>query len=280
MATPAAPKRSRRMTPALDASSDGGTDRQFSISLSRGIDVLRVFTASEPALKSRAISDRTGLPKATVSRITYTLSRLGYLRQDENGAYRLATAVLSLCHPLLASMRLRQIARPILQDLATRSGCTVNLALCEGTKAIYVDSVQSNLVNPFHPDIGSAAPLLRSSIGRAMILAHQDLERAQLLNRIKIDDPSNFEMSLRYLHADEALMTTQGHCRGRGTWLPDIDAIATPIPLARGSEVAAISCTRPIVPHDTTDLEDFVPQLIEAARQIAYEFRSKARASE
>jgi len=270
----------RRVVPSLDAASDGGLDRQFSMNLARGLEVMRAFTAAAPVLTNRAISERTGLPKATVSRLTYTLSRMGFLRQDAHGAFRLAIAVLSLSHPLLASMTLRQAARPVLQGLAQRTRCTVNLALCERVHAVYVDSVRSDLDNPHLPDIGSTAPLLRSSIGRALILCHDEPERVKLLNRIKLDDPAHHEAGIGFLAADAALLRAQGHCRGRGSWLPDIDAIAAPVPLPVGSEKAAISCTRVLRSGDPVDLEAFCPLLVEAAADIAREYRERVLAGD
>jgi hypothetical protein len=57
-------------------------DRQFATTLARGLEVLRCFTPLEPLLGNKEISVRTGLPKPTVSRLTYTLTKLGYLRHN------------------------------------------------------------------------------------------------------------------------------------------------------------------------------------------------------
>src|SRR6267378_1268989 len=51
-------------------------DRQFATTLARGLEVLRCFTPLEPLLGNKEISVRTGLPKPTVSRLTYTLTKL------------------------------------------------------------------------------------------------------------------------------------------------------------------------------------------------------------
>src|SRR2546423_6603602 len=94
-------------------------DRQFATTLARGLEVLRCFTPLEPLLGNKEISVRTGLPKPTVSRLTYTLTKLGYLRHNMRlGKYQLGSAVLSIGYPLLASMNLRQVARPLLKELA------------------------------------------------------------------------------------------------------------------------------------------------------------------
>jgi len=90
-------------------------DRQFATTLARGLEVLRCFTPLEPLLGNKEISVRTGLPKPTVSRLTYTLTKLGYLRHNMRlGKYQLGSAVLSIGYPLLASMNVRQVARPLM----------------------------------------------------------------------------------------------------------------------------------------------------------------------
>ena len=48
-------------------------DRNFVTALARGLDVLRCFRENETALTNTDFSERTGLPKATVSRLTHTL---------------------------------------------------------------------------------------------------------------------------------------------------------------------------------------------------------------
>src|SRR5438309_3969472 len=55
------------------------TDRSFVVALSRGLDVLRAFHPNDGLLGNQEIAARTNLPKPTVSRLTYTLTKLGYL---------------------------------------------------------------------------------------------------------------------------------------------------------------------------------------------------------
>lgn len=51
-------------------------------SLTRGLDILRAFAANDATLGNQQLIERTGLPKATVSRLTATLVSLGYLHHD------------------------------------------------------------------------------------------------------------------------------------------------------------------------------------------------------
>jgi hypothetical protein len=75
------------------------SDRQFVTSLARGLEVLRAFNPENGSLGNQELAQRTGLPKATVSRLTHTLTTLGYLDYDPRLArIMIAPAVLSLGH--------------------------------------------------------------------------------------------------------------------------------------------------------------------------------------
>src|ERR1700761_9381206 len=72
----------------------GATDRSFVVALSRGLDVLRAFQPHDGLLGNQEIAARTNLPKPTVSRLTYTLTKLGYLTPVPRfEKYKLAPAV-------------------------------------------------------------------------------------------------------------------------------------------------------------------------------------------
>ena len=71
-------------------------DRHFVTALARGLDVLASFRSFETRLGNAELAQRCGLPKSTVSRLTHTLTELGYLRLDpEQAKYQLGAAVPS-----------------------------------------------------------------------------------------------------------------------------------------------------------------------------------------
>ena len=131
-------------------------DRQFATTLARGLEVLRCFTPLEPMLGNKEISVRTGLPKPTVSRLTYTLTKLGYLRHNMRlGKYQLGSAVLSIGYPLLASMSIRQIARPFMKELADYANGSVNMGIRDRLNMVYVEACRSGNLTTL-PDIGTS----------------------------------------------------------------------------------------------------------------------------
>lgn len=249
---------------------DTSTDRNFSSNLARGLDVLRAFTATDPVLSNREISDRTGLPKPTVSRLTYTLTTLGYLsRVEQFQKFRLAAGVLSLSYPMLAGMRVRQVARPHMERIARETGCTVNLAMRDQLTAVYVDTCRVDGGNIYQPDIGSTRPLLCTAIGRALIFGASPAERTAILNRLKVLAPEQIERDHGFWEAEQKHYPIRGYTYSTGDWRREIHGIAVPIRQPRREEPVALTCTISayLLGPDTLKTE-VAPRLLDAVRQI------------
>lgn len=258
------------LLPGLVNPHDLSEDRQFSMNLARGMQVLRGFTSSEPLLGNRQISDRTGLPKPTVSRLTYTLTLLGYLSYNANAKkYQLGSGLLSLGYPLLASMGIRQLARPIVEQLARDTGCTVNFGIRDRTNVVYVDTARVDKTNEQRPDIGSTRPLLVAAIGRALILACPPSEQRTILNYLKVQDRAHFNQYRSIWENDRKLFAAHGYCHSRGDWRPEIHAIGVPVHLSKSEPPMAMSCSLSgqNIPKSRL-VSDALPKLIDAARRL------------
>lgn len=254
--------------PGLLGVDELATDRQFATNLARGLDVLRAFTPSDPMLGNREIADRTGLPKATVSRLTYTLTALGYLtRLEKLQKYRLGSGVLSLGYPLLASLQVRQVARPYMEQIARDTGCTVNLGMRDRLNVVYVDTIRADAGNLYQPDIGSTRPLLSTSMGRALLLGAPAAERTAILNRLKVEDPRRHALDRPLFDADAKLFHARGFCHSTGDWRREVHAVA--VPIRQRDEVVALNCTMSAYRLRKGLLEkEIAPRLLEAALRI------------
>lgn len=129
---------SRKDKPVLPDYSEGiqvrteGDDPRFNNAVARGMAVLRAFGFDRQLLGNIELAEATGLPKPTVSRLTYTLTQLGYLRyREEFGKYELAAGVVSLAYPYLVNMPVPTVARPLMEELAERTGTNVGLGVHE-----------------------------------------------------------------------------------------------------------------------------------------------------
>lgn len=245
-------------------------DRQFATTLARGLEVLRCFTPLEPMLGNKEISVRTGLPKPTVSRLTYTLTKLGYLRHNIRlGKYQLGSAVLSIGYPLLASMSIRQIARPFMKELAEYCSGAVSMGIRDRMNMVYVESSRSGNGLARLPDIGTAVPIAPSVIGRAFISSCTPPEREAVLNQMKVKEP---EMHRKYRpQIDKAMedIRSRGFCVAYGELLRDVHAVGVPMRRMVDGEMVAFNCAVPTFMLKKGQLEeDIGPRLMAMVRNI------------
>ena len=245
-------------------------DRQFATTLARGLEVLRCFTPLEPLLGNKEISVRTGLPKPTVSRLTYTLTKLGYLRHNMRlGKYQLGSAVLSIGYPLLASMSVRQIARPLMKELAEYCSGAVSMGVRDRMKMVYVESSRSGNGIPTLPDIGTAVPIAQSVMGRAFIASCTPPEREAVLNQMKVKEPEMHRRNRPQIDKAMEDIRARGFCVGLGELLRDVHAVGVPMRRTVDSEMVAFNCTVPTFMLKKGQLEeDIGPRLVAMVRNI------------
>jgi hypothetical protein len=94
------------------------TDRNFVVALSRGLDVLRAFHPNDGLLGNQEIAARTNLPKPTISRLTYTLTKLGYLTPVPRfEKYQLAPSAMALGYAALANLGVRHLSEPYREEV-------------------------------------------------------------------------------------------------------------------------------------------------------------------
>src|SRR5262249_9968676 len=99
------------------------TDRNFVVALSRGLDVLRAFQPKDGLRGNKEIAARTNSPKPTVSRLTYTLTKLVYLTPVPRfEKYQLAPAALALGYAALANLGFRPLSEPFREEVMRATG--------------------------------------------------------------------------------------------------------------------------------------------------------------
>ena len=242
----------------------------FATTLARGLGVLECFAPDAPLLGNSAIAERLGLTRPTVARLTSTLAELGYLRYDSRAAkYRLGARVVSLAHPLLAGLRLRQLARPLMQDFAASLRGVVSIGVLDGTELIYLESARTS-ENDFHvPDIGSVLPLVRTAMGRALTSMLEPAEAATLLERIAAADPASWGQYGERFRAGVASCAAQGFCTAAGDLVSDIHAAGAPLLRVRGVDALAVNCSVPAFRLRPGEMETEIgPRLLALARTL------------
>lgn len=263
------PRRTDEAQKSRDTAADTVDDRAFVTALARGLEVLRAFKSASP-MANRDIAKATGLPKATVSRLTYTLTKLGYLQHDEVlQSYRLDPSVLAFGFAALADLGVREIARPLMEELARESGLSCGLGLRDRLSVMYVDAVDGGQAITLRVTVGSRLPLASSAMGRALLCGLPPAERAHLLSLILEREPSP---ERRQAIADGVERAGQeiargGFCTAMGDWQSDVAGIGVPLTTPAGA--FALNLGGPLYRVDRDRLvETFAPRLVEIARYV------------
>lgn len=245
-------------------------DRKFVVALARGLEVLRSFRPRDGFLGNQEIAERTGLPKPTVTRITYTLCRLGYLTKVPRlGKYQLAPSAITLGYSALANLGIRHIARPFMDEMAERLGAPVAMGIRDRNRALYLDISRGSSAFTFQLDIGSGIPLAQTAMGRALLSVMSHDEREAAIARLPSrygDDWPDIETEMRN---EIATCIGRGYAVSIGAWRPGIHAVAAPLVAADASGVYAFNCGGP--PYQFTDsfMHDEVgPALLDLTRLV------------
>ncbi|HVV93151.1 MAG TPA: IclR family transcriptional regulator [Hyphomicrobiales bacterium] len=246
-------------------------DRRFVVALARGLDVLRAFRPGDGMLGNQEIAARTGLPKPTVSRLTYTLTTLGYLvRLERFGKYQIAPAALALGYSALAQGGLRHVARPHMQALADHAVAAVALGARDQRRMIYVEQCVSAQALMVRLDVGSRIPIASSAMGRAMIAALPDGERAALMAELERRYGEDWPALYAAIEQGRADYARHGFVLSIGDWRADINGVGVPLVMADGSGIYAFNCGAAAFAIGRDRLvEDIGPRLVHAVRNIA-----------
>jgi DNA-binding IclR family transcriptional regulator len=245
-------------------------DRQFVTALARGLEILRAFTPQQPLLGNQELAARTGLPKPTISRLTHTLTRLGYLTYSERlGKYQLGTGVLGLGFAALSNMGVREVARPLMQELADYANVPVALGSRDRLNVVYIEQCRSPALVTLRLDIGSRIPLATSSMGRALLAALPEAERRYLMKYMAKRDPEKWPRIQAGLERAVEEYEAHGFTLSVGDWDRDVNAVGVPFIPPDGSGIMAFNCGGPafLVPPERL-LSDLGPRLVNLARSV------------
>lgn len=245
-------------------------DRKFVVALARGLEVLRAFTPTVGQLSNQEIAARAQLPRPTVSRLTYTLMRLGYLTQlEQGGKYQLAPAALAIGYAALAQMGIRRVARPFMQELAEYAGASVALGSRDRMSVVYVEHCRSNSPVTIRLETGSRIPIVATAMGRAIMAVLPEAEREEICARAAARNPERWPKLRDGIDSALDHYRRFGFTLSVGDWEEGVNAVGVPLVAADGSGVFAFNCGAPAFLISPQRLDDDIgPRLVELVHKV------------
>lgn len=249
---------------------DDDKDRQFVNALARGLEVLRCFRPGEVFLSNADMAKRTAIPKPTISRLTYTLTKLGYLAySDSLGKYQLGAGVLALGYRMLSNLDVRKLARPLMEELAEHAQASVSLGTRDRLSMVYVETCRSSANVTLRLDVGSRIPLATTAMGKALLCILPQTERDYLLDHVRQRDEERWPRIKAGIEQGYKDYQDHGFCISAGEWQSDVHAVGVPMRGADGEQVMAFNCGGPAFLMSRDKLEqDLGPRLVALVKTI------------
>lgn len=249
---------------------DPTQDRRFVTALARGLTLLRCFKPQDRWLRHQDLARRSGLPQATVSRLSFTLTSLGYLRhRTDTGEYALSPAVLSLGFSVLTNFEVGRIARPLMEALADHTQAAISLGVRHDTSMVYVAHCRSTARLILGLDVGTRLPLAVTAMGRAMWCSATPGVQALVARRIEAEDPARWPALQAGLFKAKQDCAERGYTSSEAEWESDIAAIGVGIDIGDGREPMALTVGGPAARLQGALLhENFGPALVRTGREI------------
>lgn len=246
-------------------------DPRFATTLARGLSVLRAFRITDDGLSNAEIAQRTGLPKSTVSRLTFTLGQLGYLVQSpRDERFRPGPTLVAVGHVAASSLSFLVPAHDLMQRLAEDTGTLVVLAVRDGDKMVLIRTWRPTHVASIWLEVGQRISLRPFSSSRAFIAAATPDEIRRILA-----EPLPDRTALDELLADRpqacADMALQGFVStpaGSGSPAP-YNAVSVPFRSGNLAEPVVFTCGALPSEASVERMETEVgPRLIAAVRSL------------
>jgi DNA-binding IclR family transcriptional regulator len=259
---------SRRPRVNAEGQDDAG-GRLFVSALARGFEVLGAFRSRDVALGNLELAERTGLPKATISRITHTLTQLGYLAYNPKlSNYELGGRLLALGYVAISNLDILRVARPIMQKLANSAGVAVTLGTRDKLMLLNVETSESRALIGLRLPPGSRMPIVTTASGRGYLAAVSEEERNGILDAVAKQHGDEWPTVRRAVERSIRDVADRGFCVSVGEWQKDINGAGAPVraPGAMSAYGIAIGGPAYLLPEE--QLIELGPLLAKAADEI------------
>jgi DNA-binding IclR family transcriptional regulator len=198
--------------------------------VSRAFDVLRCFEGHEARLGNLEISNRCGLPRSTVSRLTHTLTRMGqlvYLPRDQK--YRIGPSAVAMSTTMMKGLQLRNLIRLRLQDLADQLPGTVGFVIPDRFHMVYLEHARAANALGLHEGTGSRIAMASTAAGHAYTAALEPEVGNALVAEMEREIPEAARLLTPRIEGNRRSLREHGHVVTCGLWSPHINGCAVPL---------------------------------------------------
>jgi IclR family acetate operon transcriptional repressor len=232
---------------------------------------LLLLVAQKGEIRVSEAGAALGTAVSTAHRLLAMLQYHGLVRQDRTTkAYHLGPTMVSIGLSAVREMDIRTQAHPFLNALWEEVDETVHLALPQGTRVLFVDSIESRKSLRVSSRAGSLMWAHCTSIGKAYLALEDEERLLSLYPNIELPGLASGSITSRgRLFAALEDVRRQGYATSANESEEGVGSVAAPIPGPTGRAVACVSTAVPTARLSDERRQEIVVATVRCAEQIA-----------
>ena len=216
---------------------------EFSLSVSRALQILSRFSHEQPELGLSEISRSLSLSKASVSRFLQALEMHGFVDQNpDSRRYRPGPETARIGSLYLAGGLLKQVALPVMKALVGRLGFTSYLSTFKDDRMLILVSVEGTGPIKYSIPVGTALPAHSTATGKAALALMDEKDAKAVLKRAGLAAHTKHTITQAgELSRQLAEIRKRGYSLNWEEYTPGVASVAAPVVNAKGRPLCVLS---------------------------------------
>lgn len=241
--------------------------------LKRAFDVFELFLKEPQPMTVPEIVARLKIPRTTAHEIVNTMVGSGYLHRDDVHTNKvfLGFKLFELGGVYAANFDLIAEGRKVAAEIVALCDETVQMAVREGTEAIFIAKVDSSKAVRLVSTVGSRLPAHCTAVGKMLLSSLSEKEIAQLygdqdqLPRMTANSITSIAALLRELDAIRTRGVAYDDCESN----EDVRCVAAPIYNQKGEMIAAMSTSVPVTRMSMSKQDELARLIRKGAEELS-----------
>lgn len=220
-----------------------GAYRERNSTADRALDILTMFSDTDPVISGTAVAHRLGVSRSTAYRYLQSLVATRFLEEAPGGGFRLGLRVLEIARLARRGYGVSEVAMPAMTQLAEETGETVLLTRRTGDLVVCLERAEAGQhAVRISYERGSVLPI-NAGASAQVLLAWDDVEDvrrllgAASLRRFTPATLTDVDTLMQRL----TVIRQAGYAVTRAEFDPNVLGIAAPVRHDSGRVVAAVS---------------------------------------
>lgn len=231
-------------------------------SVTRAVELLKLFDARHPVRPLRELVELTGLPKTTVVRMLATLEPLGLVAVVGDVSYGLGAGFLRWVRLSQLLWEVSPETRAVMREVVDRCGETVNVYIRQNNDRVCVAQEEGTATVRSVVDVGVPMSLAVGAPAKVLL----GWAPSGLLDEVATAAGG---MPVELLRQQVAAVRETGYAISHGEREVGASSVAAPIRGRQGRVVAALSISGPTSRFHADRISEYVALVTQAATRIS-----------